>query len=68
MFLLVDGTEAAASTIASVLADIGTIVTEAISWMGDYMTVVTDNPLLLVFVCLPVVGLGIGLLKRMISL
>lgn len=68
MFLLTDPVETAASTVATVLADIGTIVTEAISWMGDYMTVVTDNPLLLVFVCLPVVGLGIGLLKRMISL
>lgn len=56
------------ASLAGVLNDLTAIIASAIGWMGDYMDVVADNPLLLLFVCLPIVGLGIGLLKRMISL
>lgn len=55
---------------AAVLSNVSLIVTEAISWLGDYITVITasGNELLLLFVCVPLVGLGVGLLRRMISL
>lgn len=55
-------------TVASILTDIGTIVTQAISWAGDVVTFVVSNPLIMIFCAIPLVGLGIGMVKRMISL
>lgn len=52
----------------ALLNQVSAIVTEAISWIGDFVTVVTSTPLLLLFVTMPLVGLGIGLLKRLIKL
>lgn len=60
--------EPVAVTLASILSDVGSIVTAAISWIGDYIEAIAANPLLLLFVIVPLVGLGIGLIKRMISL
>lgn len=56
--------------LALVLQYIGSIVTSAISWLTSYIGVITasGNELLLLFVCIPLVGLGVGLLRRMISL
>lgn len=55
---------------ASILASTTSIVTSAIGWMGSYVTAITSsgNEILLLFVCVPLVGMGIGLIKRMISL
>lgn len=55
-------------TLASILTDIGSIVTSAVSWMGSIVTFITSNPLVLMFVVLSVVGLGIGLLRRVLGL
>jgi len=55
-------------TMEALMTAIGTIVTQAISWIGDYVTVITSNPLLLAFVVVSFVGLGVGLIKRMIRL
>lgn len=54
--------------LGSIITQVGTVVTAAIGWMGDYLEVITDEPLLMLFVCLPVVGFGIGLVRRMIRL
>lgn len=56
--------ENTAYTMAEFLADAGEFVSEAFSWMGDVVTVVVSNPLLLTFSILPLVGLGIGLYRR----
>lgn len=55
---------------SAVLSNVTSIVSSAISWLTSYIGVVTatGNELLLLFVCVPLVGLGVGLLKRMISL
>ena len=53
--------------LAAILADIGSIVTAALSWVGSVITTITSNPLILMAVVIPFVGLGIGLLKRLIS-
>lgn len=55
---------------SAVLTNVSSIVTSAISWLTSYIGVVTaqGNELLLLFVCVPLVGLGVGLLRRMISL
>lgn len=54
---------------ATILTNVGSIVTAAIGWMGDFVSAITStgNELILLFVVIPVVGLGIGLLKRLIS-
>lgn len=56
-----------AETMGTVLTNIGSVVTEAISWMGEFLEPITSNPVLFLFVCgLPCVGLGIGVLNRLI--
>ena len=37
------------------------------SWISTAVTTITSNPLILIAVVLPFVGLGIGLLKRLFS-
>lgn len=54
-------------TISSILANIGSIVTAAFGWVGSAVDAITDSPIILMAVILPFVGLGIGLLKRLLS-
>lgn len=53
--------------LALVLQNISSVVTAAVTWIGSYMGAITaaGNELLMVFFALPLVGLGIGLLKRL---
>lgn len=44
------------------------LVTAAIGWIGQFVTVITSNPLLLAFVVVSFVGLGVGLIRRIIRL
>lgn len=47
---------------------VGSLVTGAIDWLGDYVGTITasGNEVLLLFVvAVPLVGLGVGLLKRL---
>lgn len=53
---------------ASYISTIGDIVTAAVGWMGDAATAITGNPLALLFILLPLMGVGIGLFKRIINL
>ena len=55
-------------TVSTILTSVGEIVTAAIGWVEDVVSVVVSQPLILLFVCIPLVGLGIGILRRMISL
>lgn len=51
------------------LSNIGTFFTQSITWLGDVLDVVTENPALLVLViAMPVVGFAVGLLSRLIRL
>lgn len=58
----------AAGTLAAILADVGTIVTACVSWIGSFVKCITDNPLLEMFVVVAFVGLGVGLIRRLIRL
>ena len=61
--VLLDGTP-------SILTDVGNLITEAISWMGQFLTEITSDTskILVTFVvALPLVGLGISLLQRLLS-
>lgn len=56
-------------TLATVLGYVGTFLTEALSWIGEVMTVVSGNPLLFTVVFgIPIAGVAIGYLKRLIRL
>lgn len=54
---------------ANTIAAISAVVTATVAWIGEYMGAVTaaGNELLLVFFAMPLVGLGIGALKRLAS-
>lgn len=55
---------------ASILTAVTSIVTSAVSWIGSFVGVVTaaGNEFLMLFMLIPVVGLGIGLFKRLLRL
>lgn len=54
---------------ASAIASITAVVTACVGWIGQYMGAIMaeGNELLLVYFALPLVGLGIGALKRLAS-
>lgn len=54
-------------TLASIISDVGSLVTGAVSWVGSFIGVITSNPLLLIFAILSLVGLGVGILRRLFS-
>ena len=50
-----------------VITDTGVVVTHAVSWMGDFATAISNNLLLVIaVVAVPLVGLGVGLLSRLL--
>lgn len=53
--------------LALVVQNITTVVTAVITWIGSYMGAITasGNELLMIFFALPLIGLGIGALKRL---
>lgn len=55
-------------TLATILADVSSVVTQALTWAGSVVTFIQDNPIVMIFVLVPLVGLGIGMVRRMISL
>lgn len=61
-------TTPSASGMSAIIADVNSLVTAAIGWVGDYVGAVTDNPLILMFVIVAFVGLGVGLIRRLIRL
>lgn len=53
-------------TIATIVGNVTSLVTEAIKWVGSFVGAITSNPLLLMFVIVAFVGLGVGLIKRLV--
>lgn len=56
---------------ASMIAAISALVTASVGWIGDYIGAITaegNEILLLCCVAVPLVGLGVGLVRRLISL
>lgn len=52
----------------ALITQITALVTAAVGWIGQYVTTITANPLLLIFVVTAFVGLGVGLISRIIHL
>lgn len=58
-----------ASTLSTILSNVGTVITSAFSWVSEPVSAITDNPLLFLgCVGVPLVGLGIGLVRRIFKL
>ena len=54
-----------AGSIAAVAADVGTLVTASVSWIGSFVGAIMSNPLILMFVIFGFIGTGIRLLRRL---
>lgn len=54
------------ATVATIVANVTSLVTEAVKWVGSFATAITSNPLILTFVIVAFVGLGVGLVKRLV--
>lgn len=54
---------------ASIISAITSLVTGAISWTTSYLTLITGNDVLVLFcIALPLVGLGIGVIRRLVRI
>lgn len=59
----------AEGAMTEILSNIGIFFTQSISWLGDVLSTVTENPVLLIMVCaMPICGFAVGLLGRLIRL
>lgn len=56
-----------AVTLSSLLTDVGSIVTSAISWVSSLIGEITSEPLLLFACILPFVGFGVHMLKMLLG-
>lgn len=59
------------SAMTAIITAITSFVTAAVGWMGSYVGAITESGneiLLLAVVCVPLVGLGAGLVKRLVSI
>ena len=56
-----------AATMSSILTDIGTIVTQAITWCSSFIGEITSQPLLLLFTLLSCSLFGIHILKSLMG-
>lgn len=54
-------------TIANIIASVTTVFEAAIGWVGTVATTIAAQPILLLFCVLPLVGLGVGLFRRLIN-
>lgn len=52
---------------AGILTSVGEVFEGAIGWVGTVASTITDTPILLLFCVIPVVGLGVGLFRRLIN-
>lgn len=53
-------------SVSQIVQNVTTIVTEAVTWITTYVGAITSNPLILTFVLLLIVGMGIGLIRRLV--
>lgn len=57
------------STMSTFLTTVGEFFTQSVTWLGDVLDVVVENPALTVLVlAMPIVGFAVGLLGRLIRL
>ena len=55
------------STMSSLLTDLGTVVTQELTWVGNVVTTIVDNPFLLLTTGILVLGAAVGIMGRLLS-
>ena len=58
---------AATITIATIISNVTSVFTAAMGWAADVGEAIAGNPLLLLFCIIPLVGLGVGLFRRLLG-
>lgn len=59
----------AEGSMTAFLSTIGEFFTQSVTWMGDVLDVIVENPALTIMViAMPIVGFAVGLLGRLIRL
>ena len=58
--------ESTVMAIADLLSNASNIVSSGLEWVTQVVNTITSNPLILMFALLGLVGLGIGLVKRLL--
>lgn len=53
---------------AAILSNVTSFVTEAVSWINIFVNAIVAQPLLLMFCIVSFVGLGVGLIGRLMHL
>lgn len=61
-------TTPAAGSISQIVTEVGTVVTGAAGWITTFVGAITSNPLILMFVIVTFVGIGVGLIRRLMRL
>lgn len=59
---------AATPTVAPILSVVTEVVTQAIAWITQFVTLITSQPLLLLGIVLTFVGFAVGLIRRLMRL
>lgn len=52
---------------AAIITSITDVFTAAVGWVGTVASTVTGTPVLLLFAVVPLVGLGVGLFRRLLN-
>lgn len=52
---------------AQIITQIGAVFTAAIGWVTEVAETVSGEPILLMFAIIPLVGLGVGLFRRLLN-
>ena len=55
-------------TLSNALANVNELFTCALNWAKDTLGMIVNQPILMLFLLVPFVGLGIGILRRIIRL
>ena len=50
-----------------IIATVTLIVTAAAEWAASFGTMIVETPILMLFAAIPLVGLGVGLFKRLLN-
>ncbi len=59
--------ETPAVTVATLVGTVGTVFEAAIGWVGTVATTIAGTPMLLLFASIPLIGLGVGLFRRLMN-
>lgn len=59
--------EATAMTVTQFITEVGNVFTAAMGWLADVGQAIAADGILLCFVAVPLIGLGIGVFKRLLN-